>query len=237
MAKKLGLVKYISYIYNVNKNKLKTHQMSKGIRNKVEEESSSQNMLNERFLTLINEMSDTITLAGTNSDMLLRLVQQESKRTDSLENKMDILMSERLEMLTEKYAAVRDDIDDICEDTPNDIDWDGIPITASCPKFEFDPRVSFGEFEKRIGEHLERVQNQNITPISLLNLGFTERYQEPDTGEAGYIYYSFDKHGINLTSSIVGDTEEFYVLNDGTQREIHSFTKLKTLIEAVSNLE
>jgi len=36
MAKKLGLVKYISYIYNVNKDKLKTHQMSKGIRNKVE---------------------------------------------------------------------------------------------------------------------------------------------------------------------------------------------------------
>ena len=209
--------------------------MSKKTQNKVEE-SSSQNMLNERILSLINEMSDQIVLEGKTKEMLLKLIKLDSSRTDSLENKMDILMSERLEMLTEKYAAVRDDIDSMCEDIPNDFDWE-IPLTTSGSPFESNPRVSFGEFEKRIDEHLERVQNQNITPISLLNLGFTERYQEPDTGEAGYIYYSFDKHGINLTSSIVGDSEEFYVLNDETQKEIHSFTKLKALIEAISNLE
>ena len=85
-------------------------------------EEPSQNILNERFCRLLNELTDEVNsqsdtsdviiktieqltdaLATTSKsrDMLLKLLQLNSKRLDSVENYVDILMTEREEGVPE----------------------------------------------------------------------------------------------------------------------------------------
>jgi len=92
------------------------------------------------------------------------------------------------------------------------------------------------KFDCAIDDHLEQVENQTITPKSLLGIGFSEMYQEPEPGVPGFIYYTFDRHGLDLTSTDVGGIEPFHVV-DSTGFVVVNFSKLKALVEALRELE
>jgi len=91
-------------------------------------------------------------------------------------------------------------------------------------------------FDEAIDAHLEQVENQDITPKSLLSIGFSEIYQEPEPGAPGFIYYTFDRHGLDLTSTDVGGLEPFHVV-DSTGFVVVNFSKLKALVKALVELE
>jgi len=103
------------------------------------------------------------------------------------------------------------------------------------------------DFEKSIDEHLERDRNSiidddidriaetTITPKALLDLGFTEEYQPPIYGMAGFIYYDFSKHGIDLLSNTVSNEEPLYVFFEN-QFEIHNLRKLGDFILSLNEL-
>lgn len=60
-------------------------------------EKTPQNLLNEKFLQLITELTDTIVNTSKSRDILLAIQKLHTKRIDSLENKIDILMIDRHE--------------------------------------------------------------------------------------------------------------------------------------------
>ena len=75
------------------------------------------------------------------------------------------------------------------------------------------------EFDKACDEHLDRVAETEITPRALIELGFKEEYQPSIDGEAGYLYYEYNLHGVELLSTTLED-EVFFVFTQDDY-EIH----------------
>ena len=86
-----------------------------------------------------------------------------------------------------------------------------------------------------ISDAIDRIAKETITPQELLALGFTEEYQPPIDGCAGFIYYDFYMHGIDLLSNAISNEEPLYVFFEN-QHEIHNLRKLGDLITALNEL-
>ena len=74
-----------------------------------------------------------------------------------------------------------------------------------------------------------------ITPVSLLSLGFTEEYQKPECGDAGYLYYSLYVHGVALLSTSLDDDDGFYVFMDDNTK-VTDYNKLERLVTSLREL-
>ncbi len=93
------------------------------------------------------------------------------------------------------------------------------------------------EFIEEYFDYLKSRQKpeNDITPVKLLNLGFTEEYQEPECGDAGYLYYSLYVCGVALLSTSLDDKNGFYVfLDDDTN--IVDYDKLEVLVSSLRSL-
>mgnify|MGYP001601804312 CR=1 FL=1 len=73
-----------------------------------------------------------------------------------------------------------------------------------------------------------------ITPVSLLNLGFTEEYQKPECGSAGYLYYSLYLCGVALLSTSLDDDGFYIFMDDNTK--IEDYNKLESLVISLREL-
>ena len=82
---------------------------------------------------------------------------------------------------------------------------------------------------------MDSITETTITPKKLLKLGFIEQYQENEGNEPGYTFYSFKKHGIDLTSSEVGGFFPLHVYTDDSH-EIHNLRTLGDLILSLNEL-
>jgi hypothetical protein len=74
-----------------------------------------------------------------------------------------------------------------------------------------------------------------ITPVSLLNLGFTEEYQKPECGSAGYLYYSLYLCSVALLSTSLDDDDGFYIFMDDNTK-IEDYNKLESLVTSLREL-
>jgi len=147
-----------------------------------------QKDFNDNVTKVLDQITEALMSAGKTRNALYQLIQFESSRVDSAEDRIDILMGER-------------------GDGKNSI----------------------------ISDAIDRIAKETITPQELLALGFTEEYQPPIDGCAGFIYYDFYMHGIDLLSNAISNEEPLYVFFEN-QHEIHNLRKLGDLITALNEL-
>jgi len=95
------------------------------------------------------------------------------------------------------------------------------------------------DFSKNMGNKEPIIQPKDIeaiiTPVSLLSLGFTEEYQKPECGDAGYLYYSLYLCGVALLSTSLDDDDGFYVFMDDNTK-IEDYNKLESLVISLREL-
>ena len=147
-----------------------------------------QKDFNDNVTKVLDQITEALMSAGKTRNALYQLIQFESSRVDSAEDRIDILMGER-------------------GDGKNSI----------------------------ISDAIDRIAKETITPQELLALGFTEEYQPPIDGCAGFIYYDFSMHGVDLLSNAISNEEPLYVFFEN-QHEIHNLRKLGNLITALNEL-
>ena len=128
-----------------------------------------------------------------------------------LENKVDLLMVERDESMKNSWEWTKEKI--------NETDY----LLSS--------KVNKESLEKAMKEF---EAEEAMTPKDLLKLGFKEIYQEPNMGEAGYLYYEYNLHGVEFLSTTL-DVKEFFVFTQDDY-EIHSLKKLSDLILSLRQL-
>ena len=127
-----------------------------------------------------------------------------------LENKVDLLMVERDESIKNSWEWTKEKI--------NETDY----LLSS--------KVNKESLEKALKES----EAEAMTPKALLELGFKEIYQESNMGEAGYLYYEYNLHGVEFLSTTL-DVKEFFVFTQDNY-EIHSLKKLSDLILSLRQL-
>ena len=128
-----------------------------------------------------------------------------------LENKVDLLMRDRDESIKDSWEWTKEKI--------NETDY---LLSSKANKESLEKALK--EFEAEV----------TMTPKTLLELGFKEEYQLPIDGEAGYLYYEYNLHGVELLSTTLDD-KEFFVFTQNDY-EIHSLKKLKDLITSLKEL-
>ena len=181
----------------------------------------TQEEFNESTLKVLTQLTETLSDMGKTRDAMYQLIQLESSRVDSAEDKLDILMGERYSRIANEEAKIEQ-----VGETGH--------LTSSADDI-FRLLNAKEDFEESIENHLER-EEPTITPKKLLKLGFIEHYQENEGYEPGYTFYSFKKHGIELTSSEVGGLFPLYVYTEGSH-EINSLRTLGDLILSLTELK
>jgi hypothetical protein len=84
---------------------------------------TEQQQINDKIAECLEDLSESMEMSAKNRDLIMRLIEFGDTRIDSLENKIDILMSERAEAATqikeddvwynqESKKAILDDIAD-----------------------------------------------------------------------------------------------------------------------------
>tara|TARA_B110000046_G_scaffold118928_1_gene125573 strand:+ start:524 stop:1018 length:495 start_codon:yes stop_codon:yes gene_type:complete len=86
-------------------------------------EKTEQQQINDKIAECLEDLSESMEMSAKNRDLIMRLIEFGDTRIDSVENKIDILMSERAEAVTqtkeddvwyneESKKAILNDIDD-----------------------------------------------------------------------------------------------------------------------------
>ena len=177
----------------------------------------TQEEFNESTLKVLTQLTETLSDMGKTRDAMYQLIQLESSRVDSAEDRIDILMGERGERISNEsvkksYATDTENLTEGQLDKSQDLTRNSI-----------------------ISDAIDRIAKETITPKALLDLGFIEEYQPPIDGCAGFIYYDFSMHGVDLLSTAVSNEEPLYVFFEN-QHEIHNLRKLGDLITALNEL-
>ena len=180
----------------------------------------TQENINDQITKALDQITEALVGGGKTRDALYQLIQLESARVDSAEDRIDILMDERGSRIANENAKKGQAVE------PEHLTTGEDDIFRLLNAKE--------DFEESIENHLER-EESTITPKKLLKLGFIEHYQENEGYEPGYTFYSFKKHGIDLTSSEVGGLFPLYVYTEGSHR-IHSLRTLGDLITSLNEL-
>jgi hypothetical protein len=168
---------------------------------------TEQQQINDKIAECLEDLSESMEMSAKNRDLMMRLVEFGDTRIDSLENKIDILMTERAEL------------------TPNE----NSELYEPCPNVV---RVVNKESKKAI---LDDIAETTITPRALIELGFNEVYQDVDFGEPGYIYYSHEIKGVGFYS-VDTECFDFHVRLDNSDYEIHNINKLRDLILSLNEI-
>ena len=62
---------------------------------------TEQQQINDKIAECLEDLSESMEMSAKNRDLMMRLIEFGDTRIDSLENKVDILMSERAEITTQ----------------------------------------------------------------------------------------------------------------------------------------
>ena len=65
-------------------------------------EKTAQNLLNERLAEGLHELAESMVLSKESRNIMMKLIQFEGNRIDKLENKIDLLMTERAEAIIDR---------------------------------------------------------------------------------------------------------------------------------------
>jgi len=106
------------------------------------------------------------------------------------------------------------------------------------PTIDYDSKEFINEYFEYLKDckgDSQKLKPTVITPVSLLNLGFTEEYQKPECGDAGYLYYSLYLCGVALLSTSLDDDDGFYVFMDDNTK-IEDYNKLESLVTSLREL-
>ena len=191
-------------------------------------EKTEQQQINETIGECLENLRDALKIGSESRDIIMNLLQFEGNRIDTLENKIDLLMTERAEAIEERFKGI-----DFLNQTEK-MELDETECLTSSKANIGRLLEAVEEFDKSCDEHLERIAETEITPKALLKLGFEEEYQPPIDNQAGYLYYSFKMWGIELLSN-ASDEKGWYVFND-ENNEIHNLRKLGDLVLSLNEL-
>ena len=64
-------------------------------------EKTEQQQINDKIAECLEDLSESMEMSAKNRDLIMRLIEFGDTRIDSVENKIDILMSERAEAVTQ----------------------------------------------------------------------------------------------------------------------------------------
>ena len=189
---------------------------------------TEQQQINETIGECLENLRDTLKIGSESRDVIMKLLQFEGNRIDTIENKIDLLMTERAEAIEERFKGI-DFLNQTEKMELNETEY----LTSSKANAD-NLNAAKKAFDKSCDEHLDRIAETEITPKALLKLGFEEEHQPPIDNQAGYLYYSFKMWGIELLSN-ASDEEGWYVFNDENQ-EIHNLRKLRDLVLSLNEL-
>ena len=182
---------------------------------------TEQQQINDKIGECLEDLSESMEMSAKNRDLMMRLVEFGDTRIDSLENKIDILMTERAEReefeLAKKEAEKEDDV------------W----YNEESKKASLENLNATNKaFEASIEDHLDKERSDTqITPQALVDLGFKENYQGINCGDAGFLYYDLEVKGVAFLSTSLGEDEPLHVMLGYEGRPpIHNLAKLKELI-------
>jgi|MEHZ01.4.fsa_nt_MEHZ011094788.1_6 hypothetical protein len=182
---------------------------------------TEQQQINDKIGECLEDLSESMEMSAKNRDLMMRLVEFGDTRIDSLENKIDILMTERAEReefeLAKKEAEKEDDV------------W----YNQESKKASLENLNATNKaFEASIEDHLDKERSDTqITPQALVDLGFKENYQGINCGDAGFLYYDLEVKGVAFLSTSLGEDEPLHVMLGYEGRPpIHNLAKLKELI-------
>ena len=182
---------------------------------------TEQQQINDKIGECLEDLSESMEMSAKNRDLMMRLVEFGDTRIDSLENKIDILMTERAEReefeLAKKEAEKEDDV------------W----YNQESKKASLENLNATNKaFEASIKDHLDKERSDTqITPQALVDLGFKENYQGINCGDAGFLYYDLEVKGVAFLSTSLGEDEPLHVMLGYEGRPpIHNLAKLKELI-------
>ena len=184
---------------------------------------TEQQQINDKIGECFEDLSESMEMFAKNRDLIMRLIEFGDTRIDSLENKIDILMTERAELTPNENS-------ELYEPCPNVVRV----VNKEMAGFKVsEDDVWYNEESKKA--ILDDIADTTITPRDLIELGFEEMYQDVDFGEPGYIYYSHEIKGVGFYSV---DTEcfDFHVKLDNSDYEIHNINKLRDLILSLNEI-
>ena len=184
-------------------------------------EKTEQQQINDKIAECLEDLIESMEMSAKNRDLMMRLIEFGDTRIDSLENKIDILMTERAEReefeLAKKEAEKEDDV------------W----YNQESKKASLENLNATNKaFEASIEDHLDKERSDTqITPQALVDLGFKENYQGINCGDAGFLYYDLEVKGVAFLSTSLGEDEPLHVMLGYEGRPpIHNLAKLKELI-------
>ena len=162
-------------------------------RNEFEEEilmeKTAQNLLNEKVAIALGEITDTLHDFAKNNRAMLKLVQFEGNRIDTLENKIDLLMTERGKAIVDWDSDLfKDEEEDIPEQL-EEIHFDGYQFEVA--PLDESEEMAWGRAIK-FGNHDDGWRLPTIDELRLMYLS-RERLGMKD-GE----YWSSSENGSNL---------------------------------------
>lgn len=185
----------------------------------------TQENINDQITKALDQITEALVGGGKTRDALYQLIQLESARVDSAEDRIDILMDERGSRIANENAKKGQAVEPEHLTTGED---DIFRLLNAKEDFE-------KSIEKHLDKELDTITKTTITPKALLDLGFTEEYQSDEDGTPGYIYYNFSKHGVDLMTNEVRGEEPLYVFLEN-QYEVHNLRKLGDLILSLTEL-
>ena len=182
---------------------------------------TEQQQINDKIGECLEDLNESMEMFAKNRDLMMRLIEFGDTRIDSLENKIDILMTERAEReefeLAKKEAEKEDDV------------W----YNKESKKASLENLNATNKaFEDSIEDHLDKERSDTqITPQALVDLGFKENYQGINCGDAGFLYYDLEVKGVAFLSTSLGEDEPLHIMLGYEGRPpIHNLAKLKELI-------
>ena len=199
---------------------------------------TEQQQINDKIGECLEDLSESMEMFAKNRDLMMRLIEFGDTRIDSLENKIDILMTERTE-LTPNENWELDDIAELAKNSSKTYYKDETEYLLSSDANAECLEASKKAFEDSIEDYLDRERSDTeITPQALVDLGFKEVYQGIDQGDAGYIYYDLEVKGVGFLSTSLGEDEPLHVmLGYEEQHAIHNLAKLKELIRILTLID
>ena len=184
---------------------------------------TEQQQINDKIAECLEDLTESMEMFAKNRDLMMRLIEFGDTRIDSLENKIDILMTERTELTPNENS-------ELYEPCPNVVRVVNKEMAGF--KVSEDDVWYNKESKKAI---LDDIAETTITPRALIELGFKEMYQDVDYGEPGYIYYSHEIKGVGFYS-LDTDSADFHVRLDNSDYKIHNLRKLGDLILSLNEI-
>ena len=118
----------------------------------------TQQDFNDKNVKALGQLTETLSEMGKTRDAMYQLIQLESSRVDSAEDKLDILMGERYSRIANEAAEE----DEECE-------LEGAEYEQASERF-FKLLAARNDFDTAIDEHLERNDKDDVIDAIIISL-------------------------------------------------------------------